>query len=84
VFLAQHHILFATPALIQFAETGIAVAVWVGLPVLLPKQLLGQVSIQLPLPVKLGEVWHRQHDRASPWRTAEQGSLQPVIVPVLA
>ena len=33
--------------------------------------------------MKVGEVWHRQHRRASPWRTAEQGSLQPVFVPIL-
>jgi hypothetical protein len=64
--------------------TGVAIAVRVGLPVFLPEQLLGQVSIQLPLPVKLGEVWHRQHGRSSAWRTAEQGSFQPVFVPILA
>jgi hypothetical protein len=38
----------------------------------------------LPLLVKVGEVWHRQYGRASPWRTAEQGSLQPVFVPIVS
>lgn len=33
----------AAPALVQFAETGLAIAVRVGLPVLLPKQLLSHV-----------------------------------------
>jgi hypothetical protein len=37
----------------------------------------------LPLLVKVGEVWHRQHGRTSPWWTAEQGSLQPVFIPIL-
>ena len=83
VFLAQHHILLPAPALVQLAETGVAIAVRVGLPVLLPEQLLGQVWMHLPLLVKLGEVRHRQHGRASPWRTAEQGSLQPLFVPIL-
>jgi hypothetical protein len=36
----------------------------------------------LPLPVKVGEVWYCQHGRASPRRTAEQGTLQPVFVPI--
>ena len=38
----------------------------------------------LPLLVKVGEVRHRQHGRASPWWTAEQGGLQPVFVPILS
>src|SRR6202795_5003272 len=81
VFLTQHHVLLAPPALKQLAETGIAIAVGVGLPVLLPEQLLGQVSMYLPLLVKLSEVWHRQRGGASPWWTAEQGRLQPLFVP---
>ena len=40
--------------------------------------------MMLPLPVKVGEVRHRQHGRASPWRSAEQRSLQPVFVPILS
>lgn len=45
VFLAQHNILLPTPALVQvqFAETGVAIAIRVGLPILLPEQLLSQV-----------------------------------------
>src|SRR5712692_6056887 len=37
----------------------------------------------LPLAVKVGEVWHRQRGGASPWRTAKQGGLQPLFVPIL-
>ena len=37
----------------------------------------------LPLLVKVSEVWHRQHRRAKPWRTTEQGCLQPFLVPIL-
>jgi hypothetical protein len=76
--------LLTAPALKQLAETGVAIAVRVGLPVLLPEQLLGQVSIQLPLLVKIGKIRHRQRGGASPWRAAEQRSLQPVFVPILA
>src|SRR5205814_988466 len=47
------------------------------------EQLLGQVWMALPLLVKVGEVWHRQHGRASPWWPGEQGSLQPIFVPIL-
>jgi hypothetical protein len=83
VFLAQYDILLAAPALIQLAEAGVTIAVRVGLPVLLPQQLLGHVWMTLPLLVKVGEVWHRQHGWASPWWTAEQGRFQPVLVPIL-
>src|SRR5437016_768604 len=72
VFLSQHHVLLAPPALKQLAETGIAIAIRVGLPVLLPEQLLGQVWMQLPLLVKLGKIRHRQRCGASPWWTTEQ------------
>jgi hypothetical protein len=49
VFLAQHHALFASPALVQLTETGVAIAVRVGLSVLFPEQLLGHVWMTLPL-----------------------------------
>src|ERR1700733_12572449 len=39
--------------------------------------------MQLPLPMKVGEVWHGQHGRAISGWTAEQGSLEPVIVPII-
>ena len=83
VLLAQHHILLAAPALVQLAEAAVAIAVRVCLPVLLPEQLLRQVWMLLSLLVKVGEVRHRQHRRASPWRPTEQRSLQPVFVPLL-
>src|SRR5207248_167374 len=69
VLVAQPHILFAAPALEQLAEARVAIAVRVGLTVLLPEQLLGHVWMHLPLRVKLGEVWHRQCGGASPWWT---------------
>src|SRR5579863_510658 len=83
VFLTQNHVLLAPPALKQLAETRIAIAVWVSLPVLLPEQLLGQVGMYLPLLVKVGKVRHRQNGGARPWWTAEQGRLQPLFVPIL-
>jgi len=43
-----------------------------------------QTQMYLPLLVKLGKIRHRQRGGASPWRTAEQSSLQPVFVPILA
>jgi hypothetical protein len=53
------------------------------LPIFLPEQLLGDVSVTLPLLVKLGEVWHRQHGRARSWWTAEQGGFESVFVPIV-
>src|ERR1700685_1635078 len=70
VLLAQHPILFAAPALVQLAETGVAIAVRMSLPVFFPQQLRGHMRMALPLPVKPGEVWHRQHSRARPGWTA--------------
>jgi hypothetical protein len=83
MFLAQHYVLFPAPALVQLTEAGIAIAIRVGLPVLLPEQLLSQVWMTLALLMKVGEVWHRQHRRARQWRTTEQGSLQPFLVSIL-
>jgi hypothetical protein len=37
----------------------------------------------LSLLVKLGEIRHWQNGRAWTWRTAEQGSLEPIFVPIL-
>jgi hypothetical protein len=37
----------------------------------------------LSLPVQIREVWHWQHGWSCPWRTAEQGNFQPVLVPIL-
>src|ERR1043166_6770444 len=82
VLLAQDDILFAAPSLIQLAESGIAVAVWVCLSVLLPKQLLGHMLMLLSLPMKIGKVRHGQHGRAAAWWSAEQRSLKSVIIPL--
>ena len=51
---------------------------------ILPKQLLGQLGMHLPLLVKFRKIRDRQRGGASPWWTAEQGRLQPVFVPILA
>ncbi|MGD1090636.1 MAG: hypothetical protein ABSB35_01450 [Bryobacteraceae bacterium] len=65
VLLPQHDMLLAAPALVQFAESGVAIAVRVGSPVLLSQQLLGPVWMLLTLAVKLREVRHWQHGRAA-------------------
>src|SRR5215831_13845012 len=82
VLLPQHHILFPPPPLVQLAEAAVLVAVRVFLPVLLPKQLLRQVCMLLPLTMKVGEVGHGQHRWAAAWRPAEQRNLKPVIIPL--
>lgn len=38
VFLPKHHFLFAPPALVQFAEARVAIAVGLRLAILFPKQ----------------------------------------------
>src|SRR5215469_5044926 len=82
VVLPQHHVLFPSPTAIQLAETTVLVAIRVGLPVLLPQQLLRHVSMLLPLTMEIGKVGHGQHRRAAAWRTPEQRRLQPIIVPL--
>jgi hypothetical protein len=82
MLLAQHYILFAAPALVQLAELGIAVPVWVCLPVLFPKQLLGQMRMLLSLSMKIGKGWQGQHGRAATWWPAEQCGLKPNVIPL--
>src|SRR5579871_805949 len=77
VLLPQYHVLFPAPPLVQLAETGVAVAVGVGLPVLFPEQLLGQVCMTLALQVKIGKIRYRQHGRAATWWSPEQRGLKP-------
>src|SRR5208337_1634962 len=72
VLLPQYNVLFPPPALVQFAEPGVAIAIWVCLAVLLPKQLLRHVWMLLPLPMKIGEIGHGQHRRTAARRAAEQ------------
>src|SRR4051794_2321221 len=72
VLLPQHHILFPPPPLVQLAEAAVLVAVRVCLPVLLPKQLLRQVRMLLPLTMKVGKVGHGQYRWAAAWRPAKQ------------
>src|SRR5580698_5014328 len=33
--------------------------------------------------MKLGEVWQRPNGWPRPWRTTEQRSLQPILIPIL-
>ena len=49
VFLAQNDILFPTPALIEFTEPAVPIAVRVGFPVLFPEQLQGNEALCLAL-----------------------------------
>jgi hypothetical protein len=56
MLLAQHHILVSAPAIIQLAETAIAVGVGLTLPVLFPDQLQGQMLMGLQLPTHVGEI----------------------------
>src|SRR5215467_12538907 len=82
VLLPQHHVLFPAPTAVQLAEAAVLVAVRVCLPVLLPQQLLRQMSMLLPLTMKVGEVGHGQHGPATARRAAEQRRLKPVIIPL--
>src|SRR5262249_22301500 len=47
VLLTQYNILIPAPALIQFAEAAVAVAVRLGFSILLPDQLQGQMFVRL-------------------------------------
>jgi hypothetical protein len=65
VFLAQHHVLFAAPAVKQLTETGVAIPPGLACRHSFQKQLLGQVLMYLPLMVKLGKIRHRQRAGAA-------------------
>src|SRR5689334_13230439 len=82
VLLPQHHILFPPPTPVQLAEAAVLVAVRVRLPVLFPKQLLRHVSMLLPLTMKVGEVGQGQHRRAAARRSAKEGGLKLIIIPL--
>src|SRR5215472_5744605 len=72
----------AIPPVSSLAETRIATAFWVRLPVLFPKQLLGHIRMLLALAMKLSKVGHGQYRRATARRSAEQRGLNPVILPL--
>jgi hypothetical protein len=55
VLLTKHHIKLRAPTLIQLAEARVAIAVWIGLPVLLPQQLQRDVLVAAQLLVNPGE-----------------------------
>jgi hypothetical protein len=59
VLLAQHDIELRAPALIQVAESGVAIAFWIRLPVLLPQQLQGHMLVLLQFLVNCGKVGQR-------------------------
>jgi hypothetical protein len=59
VLLAQHHIQFVEPTVIQFAKAAVAVALRIGLLVLFPEQLQGHVAVPLLLVVDGAEVGRR-------------------------
>ncbi len=56
VLLPHHHVEFLAPALVQLAESAVAIALRVGFAVLLPKQLQGHVAVSAKLLVDRGEV----------------------------
>jgi hypothetical protein len=56
VFLAQHDVEFLAPALVEFAEAAVAIAVLVGVAIFFPDQLQGHVAVTLQLLVDGGEV----------------------------
>ena len=56
VLLPHHYVELLAPALIQFAETAVAVALGVGVAVLFPEQLQGDVAVGAELLVDGGEV----------------------------
>ena len=56
VLLPHHHVELFAPALIQFAESAVAVAFGIGVAVLFPEQLQGHVAVSAELLVDGGEV----------------------------
>lgn len=56
VLLPHHHVELLAPALVQLAETAVAIAVLVGFAVLFPKQLHGHVAVTAELLVDYGKV----------------------------
>jgi hypothetical protein len=57
VLLAQHHVEFLAPTLIELAESAVAVTVRAGVAIFLPEQLQGHVTMTLQLFMNGGEVW---------------------------
>ena len=59
VIVPEHHVPVAVPALVEFAETTVAVAVRLSFAVFLPEQLQRQVFVSLKLAVQFGEIQTR-------------------------
>ena len=59
MLLAQHHIAFLFPALVEIAESAVVVAVWMRGAILFPQQLPGGVLVPLQFFVNVGEVRQR-------------------------
>jgi cellobiose-specific phosphotransferase system component IIC len=57
VFLAENHVLSAAPALVKIAEPAVLVAIRMGLFILFPEQLPGNMFALLALLVEQCEVW---------------------------
>ena len=71
VLLAENDVELAPPALVEFAETAVAVAVGMSFDVLFPQQLQGHVPVRLQLLMNRGEVgfgaaltWRPRHTSA--------------------
>ena len=56
VLLAENDVELAAPALVEFAETAVAVALGISLDVLFPQQLQGDMLVRLQLLVNRGKV----------------------------
>ena len=56
VLLAQHYVELLAPALIQLAETAVAIAILAGVAIFIPEQLQGHVTMTLQLLMDGGEV----------------------------
>ena len=83
VFLAQHHVLLPTPALVELAEAAVTVAVRVHGAVLLPEQLQGEVLVLPQLGVDRGKVGRRPVVLFGPgWSFRRQGRTQAGLIPV--
>ena len=83
MLLPHHYVELLAPALIQFAETAVAVALGVGVAVLFPEQLQGDVAVGAELLVDGGEVGRRFLRLQLRLRGRIQGRFQVSVIPAI-
>jgi hypothetical protein len=83
VLLPHHHVEFLAPALIRLAEAAVAIAVGVGLAILLPKQLQGHMAMGPELLVDRGEVRWRFLRPQLGFRARIQDPFQASVIPAI-